>query len=148
MRMRRLVTGVDEHGRSCLVEEADVELHPLGEIPTLAMARLYATDRSPPLPRPPALADPVDVALAPGLVRWNVVEHAPYEEETVTTTMHYADKLDFVFVAEGTAEFVLQDGPHDVGVGDCIVTTGVDHAWRAGPEGVCLVVVSIGTPPP
>lgn len=148
MRMRKLVTGVDEQGRSCLAEETDVELHRLGDIPTLAMARLYATAESPPPPRPPALSDPIDVALAPGLVRWNVVVHAPYEEETVTTTMHCADKLDFVFVAEGSAEFVLQDGPHEVGVGDCVVTTGVDHAWKAGPDGLCLVVVSIGTPPP
>jgi hypothetical protein len=146
--MRKLVAGVDAQGRSCLVDETSVELQRLDAIPTLAMARLYATDQSPPPPRPPAQSERVDVGLAPGFVRWNVVAHDPYDEPTVTTTMHHADKLDLVFVADGSADFVLQDGAHHVGVGDCVVTAGVDHAWKAGPDGVCLVVVSIGTPPP
>jgi hypothetical protein len=32
--------------------------------------------------------------------------------------------------------------------GDCVVVTGVGHAWRPGPEGCVMSVVVIGTPPP
>ena len=109
---------------------------------------LYVTDQSPPPSRPPALEHTVDVQLAPGLVRWMIIEHEPHGETTGATTMHHTDTLDFVFVQEGSAEFVLQDGAHAVTAGDHLVTTGVDHAWRAGPDGCRLLVVSIGTPPP
>ena len=62
--------------------------------------------------------------------------------------MHHTDTVDFVFVQQGSAEFLLQDGAHEVAAGDHIVTTGVDHAWRAGPDGARLLVVSIGAPKP
>ncbi len=32
--------------------------------------------------------------------------------------------------------------------GDLVVLAGVDHAWRAGPDGARLSAVLIGTPPP
>ena len=62
--------------------------------------------------------------------------------------MHHSDALDLVFVHEGSGELVLQDGPHPVSAGDCVVMPGVDHAMKAGPNGIRLVVVTIGTPPP
>jgi quercetin dioxygenase-like cupin family protein len=80
-----------------------------------------------------------------------IVEHEPsstHHAPTGATTMHHTDTLDFVFVQRGSTEFVLQDGAHEVTEGDCVVTTGVDHAWRAGDDGCQLLVVSIGTPKP
>jgi len=149
--MRILITGINGKGRSCVVEETDVVSAPVAGIAGLKLAHLYATSQSPPPARPPALADTVDVQLAPGLVRWMVIEHEPHAAHhapTTATTMHHTDALDLVFVQEGTAEFVLQDRVHDMAAGDCVVTTGVDHAWRAGAGGCRLLAVSIGTPPP
>lgn len=144
--MRSLITGIDEEGRSCIAGETEVAPAPVDGYTSMKMAALYRTEQSPPPPRPPALAETVDVQLPPGLVRWMIVEHEPPQGETVATTMHHTDTLDFVYVQEGSAEFVLQDGVHQVAAGDHIVTTGVDHAWRAGPDGARLLVVSIGTP--
>jgi hypothetical protein len=149
--MRNLITGIDAEGRSCIAAETEVVLAPVDGYPGLTTGALYRTEQSPPPTRPPALAETVDVQLPPGFVRWMIVEHAPHtthQAPTGATTMHHTDTLDFVFVQAGSAEFLLQDGSHDVAAGDHVVTTGVDHAWRAGPDGARLLVVSIGTPMP
>jgi len=149
--VRNLITGLDAQGRSCIAEETEIVPEPVGDYAGLKMASLFRIEECPPPPRPPALADTVDVQLPAGHVRWMIIEHAPHAEhqaETGATTMHHTDTLDFVFVQQGSAEFLLQDGAHEVAAGDHVVTTGVDHAWRAGPDGARLLVVSIGTPEP
>jgi quercetin dioxygenase-like cupin family protein len=149
--MRYMITGIDAGGRSCVVDQSEVAPAPVEGISGIALATLYRTSQSPPPTRPPALADGVDVRLAPGLVRCFVIEHEPHvtdNADKVTADMHHTDTLDFAFVQEGSAQYLLQDGAHEVVAGDCIVTPGVDHAWRAGPDGCRLVVFSIGTPPP
>jgi quercetin dioxygenase-like cupin family protein len=149
--MRSMITGIDAEGRSCIAEEAEVVPTPVDGFSGLRTAALFHTEQSPPPARPAALAGTVDVQLPPGLVRWMIVEHEPHatlEGPTGATTMHHTDTLDFVFVQRGSAEFLLQDGAHEVTAGDHVVTTGVDHAWRAGDDGCRLLVVSIGTPTP
>ena len=47
----------------------------------------------------------------------------------------------------GQVELILDDGPHALQTLDCVVMTGVDHAWRAGPEGCVISGAAIGTPP-
>jgi hypothetical protein len=39
---------------------------------------------------------------------------------------------------------VLDDGPHRVSAGDCIVMAGVDHRLRTGPDGCRLMSFAIG----
>ena len=93
----------------------------------------------------------MSVSLAPGVLRWIVVEHEPYDVAdgpTTSSTLHHIDALDLVFVHEGSGELLLGDGAYPVGPGDLIVMPGTDHAMRAGPGGLRLVVVSVGTPPP
>jgi len=149
--VRNLVTGIDSEGRSCIAEETEIVPEPVGEYSNLKMASLFRIEQSPPPARPPALAETVDVQLPPGHIRWMIVEHEPAsadDSSTATATMHHTDTVDFVFVQQGSAEFLLQDGAHEVAAGDHIVTTGVDHAWRAGQDGCRLLVVSIGAPKP
>ena len=149
--MRRLITGIDDEGRSVIAEESEIVPEPVGGYSGLKMAALFRVEQSPPPPRPAALAGTVDVQLPAGHVRWMLIEHAPHADHpapTGATTMHHTDTLDFVYVEEGSAEFLLEDGAHEVSAGDHLVTTGVDHAWRAGPAGARLLVVSIGTPKP
>jgi quercetin dioxygenase-like cupin family protein len=76
-------------------------------------------------------------------MRWVVAEWVPGFEYG----MHHTDTIDFDVVLAGSVELTLDDGVHPMGVGDCVVVTGVDHAWRAGPDGCTLSVLSLGTPP-
>jgi hypothetical protein len=50
-------------------------------------------------------------------------------------------------VLSGSVELILDDGAHPLEAGDAAVVTGVDHAWRTGPAGCRLSVVSVGIAP-
>jgi hypothetical protein len=149
--VRRLLTGTDDQGRSCLVEVTEVVPVAVGDGHGVSVARVHATTESPPPPRPVGQGAFVPVSLDPGVLRWIVVEHAPFDEgdgPTTSSTLHHIDALDLVFVHEGSGELLLGDGAHPVVAGDLIVMPGVDHAMKAGPGGCRLVVVSVGTPLP
>jgi hypothetical protein len=79
-----------------------------------------------------------------GCTQWLVSRWGPHDGAAA----HHTDTLDFDLVVAGTMELILDDGAHLLETGDCAVVTGVDHAWRAGPEGCTLSVVLLGSPPP
>ena len=140
--MRTLITGVDADGRSCVVSQDELALDELA--PGFAMGIPFATTACPPPARPPGSAPLIDQGIAPGLARWMVVELGPGSE----TPMHHTDTLDLETVLSGSVELILDDGAHHLDQGDLVVLAGVDHAWRAGPDGCRLSAVLIGTPPP
>lgn len=140
--MDKLITGVDADGKSCVVSREEMTLDQLA--PGFAMGIPYATTTSPPPPRAGGSAPLIDQGISPGLARWMVVELGPGSE----TPMHHTDTLDLQTVLSGSVELVLDDGAHTLEAGDVVVLAGVDHAWRAGPQGCRLSAVLIGTPPP
>ena len=73
-----------------------------------------------------------------------IVDYAPGAQ----TPKHHTDTLDLEIVLQGSLELTLDDGVHHLEVGDIVVMTGVDHAWKAGPLGCRLSVMLVGTPPP
>jgi len=80
----------------------------------------------------------------PGHTHWVVSRWSPHEEAAT----HHSDTIDLDVVLEGSINLQLDDGHHHLVPGDCVVITGVDHAWKAGPDGCTLSVVLLGTPPP
>ena len=140
--MRTLITGVDADGRSCVVSQDELALDELA--PGFAMGIPFATTASPPPARPQGSAPLIDQGIAPGLARWMVVELGPGSE----TPMHHTDTLDLETGLAGSVDLILDDGAHHLDQGDLVVLAGVDHAWRAGPDGCRLSAVLIGTPPP
>ena len=97
--------------------------------PGFAMAIPYATTATPPPARPAGAAPLIDQGIAPGVVRWMVVDLGP----GIETPTHHTDTLDLQTVLSGSVDLVLDDGAHHLEPGDLVVLTGVDHAWRAGP---------------
>jgi quercetin dioxygenase-like cupin family protein len=140
--VKTVITGVDADGKSCVVSQDETALDQLA--PGFAMGIPYATATSPPPARPSGTAPLIDQGIAPGLVRWMVVDLGPDSE----TPMHHTDTLDLQTVLSGSVDLVLDDGAHRLERGDLVVLTGVDHAWRGGPDGCRLGAVLIGTPPP
>jgi mannose-6-phosphate isomerase-like protein (cupin superfamily) len=139
--MRRLITGVDEAGRSRVVNEDEVTF--AEATPGTGWSLAYQTQESPPPSRPPGRGDFLAVAPAPGLVSWNLIEWQP----DLAWPMHHTDSIDFDLVLSGSVELILDDGSHVLGPGDCVVIAGVDHAWRVGPDGCRLNAILLGTPP-
>jgi quercetin dioxygenase-like cupin family protein len=151
--MRVLITGVGADGRSCVVSEKTVARLPVvapddprsvaAGFAGVAIENLYAMLGSP-APRPAGRSMSIDVQGAPGLPRLYVVDYMP----SATTPLHHTDSVDFDVVLEGSVDVILDDGPHRLEAGDCVVVTGVDHGWQAGPEGCRSLVLVFGTPAP
>ncbi len=79
-----------------------------------------------------------------------MVEHPPHtegDEDTVATTMHHSDAVDFVVVLAGSTKIILDEDERVLVAGDVLVFNGVDHAMKAGPEGSKIVTVAVGLPP-
>ena len=147
--MRLFVLGLDPQGRSCLVEEREVTSAPV--IPGVATASLFATSECPPPAPPPGQGTFDDMQMAPGVVRWMVVDLEPYsadDEPTLATELHYNNTIELFCVLEGSMNTGLGDGHVlDLHPGDCVSMPGVDHATRAGPEGARVLSISIGLAP-
>jgi quercetin dioxygenase-like cupin family protein len=140
--MRVLITGIDDLGRSCVVEERTPSVQPY-ESGGISVAVAGATESCPPPARPPGHGDLLGVTATPGTVRWSFVEFPP----GATTPFHHTDSVDFDVVLEGCVDVVLDDGPHRLGPGEGVVIKGVDHRWETHEEGCRMSVVVIATPP-
>jgi quercetin dioxygenase-like cupin family protein len=140
---RVLVTGVDAAGRSCVIQQSPVTLQDAGT-DGLSYALLYAASSASIADSGGRQADWFDLGLAAGAIRWTIVEYAP----GMSFSMHHTDSVDLDTVMSGSVELTLDDGAHQLAEGDCVVMTGVDHAWHAGPDGCRLGVLAIGVTPP
>jgi hypothetical protein len=137
--MRRLVTGVNEAGRSCIVEDSLIVAQEASEGHNAVS--IYTTDSAPPESSVTGNAAFYDLGLPAGFLNWQIVEHKP----NMVAPMHETQTVDFDLVLEGSTELGLGDGMHRLEPGDCVVITGVAHSWKAGPTGCRLSVTSIGT---
>jgi hypothetical protein len=140
-----LVTGVDESGHSCASRKEQLTLNEVPGRDGLRYALMYAL---PILPSPSTgggrAADNFDLGVKPGAMDWKVLAYEP----GVEYAMHHTDTVDFDTVVSGSIDLILDDGEYPMGVGDSVLVTGVDHGWRAGPEGCRISIVSIGVAPP
>src|SRR5687767_13471296 len=83
----------------------------------------------------------VDLGVMPGMCSWVLWRFEAGGEYP----MHHTDTLDFDVVLGGSVELLLDDGPHLLRPGDCVVMTGVDHSWRAGGQGCLISGVAFGS---
>jgi hypothetical protein len=142
--VRKLVTGVDATGRSCVLAETPLTPEADPDNPGFAAAVAGSTSSSPPPARPNGAANPVDLGVAPGIVSWVIVDYPA----NLDFPMHHSDTVDFDMLLDGSLVLVLDDGEHALERGDVVIVNGVDHGWKTGPGGCRLSVFSVGTPPP
>jgi quercetin dioxygenase-like cupin family protein len=143
--MRLLVTGVDAAGRSCAAQDGPVALQGDASPGGVLYSVLYAAASAPSINSSGGrVAEFLDLVVPPGSMRWTLIEYAP----GAGFYMHHTDTVDFDVVLSGSVELILDDGAHLLTVGNSAVVTGVDHAWRAGPAGCRLNVMTIGVSPP
>lgn len=134
--MRWINTGVDADGRSCIVSEGVVTAADGGTGST----HIFSMTEHPPLLAELGSAQLLHVPLKQGMLQWVIVPMAP----EYVVSMHQTETIDFDTVLSGSLALELGDGVHHLNPGDCVVMNGVDHAWRAGPEGCVLAAAMIG----
>jgi quercetin dioxygenase-like cupin family protein len=139
---RLLITGVDDVGQSCVVEE--LALGSQSAERGFHSMVAYTSPAAAPPTSAPGMSDHLEIGLPPGQMQWMIVDYEPDQ----SFPMHYTSTIDLDTVLCGSVELELGDGIHALGVGDCVIISGVDHAWKAGEAGCRLSVTFIGTQPP
>lgn len=159
--IRRIVAGVDEDGVSRVVEDSYVQKSwDIGGKTTAAMWELpvpYVPDK----PGGDAVATPINFVPAPGNARFLRVVIPPEEQITLSREeahalankliagrakyfredgLHATPTLDVFYVAQGSAELVLEDSVVTVKEGECVVQRGVWHGWRNPGDVACVLV--------
>lgn len=157
---KRVVTAVDEKGKSVFAEEAPLTPTEIAMMPGASFYAVWGADRLPDVP----VADPVAVHrpfFPPaggsrfGIVRFppaTAVTEAELDETAMTalvadceaklpgligafdpdgTGMHTTSSVDYDIVLEGELFLELDDGAEvRLPTGSCIVQNGTHHAWH------------------
>ena len=136
--MGMFITGVKD-GKSCIVEQVETG----AGSDSLLVTTLLDIPLNDLPPRATGSARHHEIHLPPDTVRWLRVYFPP----NTLAALHHTDSIDCNTVVAGSAELILDDGPHKVTVGDSFAVNGVDHGWRTGDEGCTLSILLIGLPP-
>lgn len=159
--MRRVVTGVDDQGRSTVLEDGPppVAFGASPDAPT-SLGRTEGSGVAPgraivhqiwlngPLPAsgtpdPTLGLEAPDFDTPAGATSWIVTEMGPNLEPY----MHHTATVDYGIVIRGEVELILETGSVVLRAGDAVYVDGVEHAWRTGAEGCVIATVQVGLRP-
>lgn len=164
MNVRRIVTGIDQTGKSRFVADgAPSRAHDFVHIPGMRIAYLWSTVPTAPIPR--RFDDPIpkmtSVLPAPGGTRFLIVTFPPDSvmqspsfnpaaagEENARNVpglaerfepdapgMHTTDTVDYGILLEGEISLELDDGRLlHLKKHDVVIQNGTRHAWRNGSD--------------
>jgi quercetin dioxygenase-like cupin family protein len=125
---RRVVTGLDRAGRSCVIIDDNGGIVD-GERMTTTL--LWQTDRA-----PASNQGNEDAATEPSSFRFPrggskfVIARFPPSEALTSHGMHASNTLDYGIVVSGRIILVLESGEVELNAGDIIIDRGVLHGWR------------------
>jgi hypothetical protein len=147
-RFRRLVTGLDERGRSTIVsDEQCPHVQVIADTPTFAMTDLWRHEQVPASNSGPVddgLTGPVEISPpATGSV-FRVVEFPPdYHWDDgggVRARMfHSTPSLDYAIVLRGSIWSVMDADERELAAGDVLIQRGTSHLWSNRSDHPCLV---------
>lgn len=165
--VRRIVTGHDREGRSCVASDGpSPHSMTLAGVSNFGVTDIWKTDRSPASNRGAADACSGAISLAPpahGTV-FRVVEFPPdreyvgkwqpdaafgsmgesgsqaiHSQASRHEGMHTTNSVDYAFVLEGEIWAVLDRDEVLMKTGDVLVQRGTSHAWSNRSERPCMV---------
>jgi cupin domain len=151
--VKRYVTGVNEHGRSCVVSSE--------ELPVSDFQTLWDYDPS----QVPEWISAIDPELAAewvgpsvkGGLRWLFVPLIPDAEAAKLgehpplpgideNGLHTTRTIDFDYVMEGEIVMVLDEERVELKQGDCVIQQGTRHAWHNESDKRAILVALIHRP--
>jgi quercetin dioxygenase-like cupin family protein len=145
LRIRRVVTGHDEAGRSCVAIDDDLGPRLLLERHGMAATVVWATDRLPADNMQPG--DPAPAVRQTSLPRgsvFRIIECQP----GVAARRHRTSSIDYAIVLSGEIWMLLDEGEVLLKAGDMLVQRGTLHNWEnRGTEPCVIAFILIGAEP-
>ena len=164
--IRRVVTGLDDQGRSCITLDGPANcVREMDSMPGLALTDLWETTGAPAdnrgcddaVARPVRLEPPVQGALFrivefPPDRQWrgNADSAAAFSSIGASNAratgsddpmMHKTATVDFIAVLRGEIHAILETGETLLKPGDVFVQRGTVHSWSVRGDEPCLVAV-------
>ena len=163
-RIRRVVTGHDEEGRSAFVSDgAAGAVKEMDSMPGLALTELWRTSGAPADNRgsEDAADGPVVLEPAPGGTVFRIVEFPPdsawrdradardafdsigaghaRDSASDDPMMHKTATVDYLVVIKGEIWAILETGEVRLGPGDVMIQRGTNHSWSVRTDEPCLL---------
>ena len=152
--IRRVVTGLDSAGRSCVVSD--------GPVATEGTRALAIWDAHPSDLRDQVMHMDVEtpqlIEPAAGSARWRYVRIPPHEEYLAELSRtgpagfdaegyHITRTVDLCYITRGELHLDLDTESVRLSAGDCVVQQATRHAWRS-VSGAEMLAVMIAVLPP
>lgn len=135
---RRVVTGVNEKGKSVILRDGAVPDSARYDEPGKASGTdLWVEHRVPvsfknandPLIGYSPVTEPPDGGVTARIVTWQPGFSFPF---------HRTRTLDFIFIISGRLELLLDEGSTVLGPGDTAIQRGTNHGWRVVGNEPCM----------
>jgi quercetin dioxygenase-like cupin family protein len=121
---RRIVTGLDPDGRSCVVIDGP------------AQSVIWSSPSTPADNSGVADAGRSRLRFPTEGVEFVFADFAPRS----SSPMHATDTIDFLVIVSGEVTFITETGETQLRAGDVLVDRGVSHAWRNDSDQPCRIV--------
>jgi len=168
MKVRRVTTGHDVHGKAIFVSDAAVDAETVGLMPGAEFHKLWGADHPPGFPdsgAPPAYTGYFPPLGGYRFMMFSVPPEAGAHKvsgdkqalvgemqtrlpglmehmERSNPGMHTTDTVDFEYIISGEVWLELDDGATmHLRAGDTVVQNGTRHAWRNKGSQTCHIVV-------
>jgi quercetin dioxygenase-like cupin family protein len=138
--MRRVVTGLNAEGKSCVIIDGEVA-RPTATSNLVWQSGLPADNSG----QADAAAKPFEIATVHhDGSNFLLIEFAP----GTVPGMHVTDTLDYFVMLSGYVTLELETGAVSLSPGDFVVNRGVMHGWRNdGPDVAVLAAMTVPSAP-
>jgi hypothetical protein len=147
-RFRRLVTGLDDEGRSTVVsDETCTHVQVIADTPTFAMTDFWRHEKVPVDNAgtfDDGLGGPVQISPPASGSVFRIVEFAPDRVWDDGTGMrdrmfHSTPSLDYALVLRGSIWSVMDADERELHAGDVLIQRGTTHMWSNRSDEPCLI---------
>jgi quercetin dioxygenase-like cupin family protein len=133
MKIRRVVTGHNQKGQSCV--KWDSELETAAGRPGFSQAPLWATKE---LPAQLTEEDPAQWEFGTTIANGSVFRIARYEPG-VSKRWHKTDSIDYAVVLQGEIYMQLDAGEVRLKAGDVLIQRATMHNWENRGQVPCII---------
>ena len=142
--MKRVVTGINQHGMSCVISNEEVAQGILWEFqPDQLRGWIEAI-----------APEEAAVHMEPPVAGGSTWAQASIQPGTAVKGMsgvddrgfHTTRTVDFVYLVDGELTLVLEEGTVDLHKGDCVVQQATRHAWSNGSAEPATILVLMHKP--
>lgn len=136
-RFRRVVTGLDDEGKSCIMIDGAVPASTaMGGIAWRTEGHPVANSAQSDIEHGPFSFDMFDRGTI-----FMVTDYPPGMGNNDDLFWHATDTIDYIVMMEGEVVFVTETGEVTLRAGDFLVDRGINHAWRNDSDARAVAAV-------